>query len=191
MAQRGLTPKQARFVEEYLIDLSATGAARRAGYSERMAQHIGYQLLQKSPVQEAIAALKAARSQRTQIDADWLLRRLAAQADADLADLYDEQGGLKPVREWPDVWRRGLVAGIETFEEFEGQGDERRLVGHTKKLKLFDRIKNLELIGRHVNVGAFREKVELTGKNGGPLEHRHKHDLSDDELAAIASRSGG
>lgn len=169
MSERGLTPKQERFVGEYLKDLNATQAAIRAGYSAKTAEWIGPQLLGKTHVSEAIAAKMAERSQRTQIDADWLLLRLAEYADADLSDLHTQDGALKPVSEWPAAWRKGLVAGVEVFEEFAGSGPDRELIGHTRKVKLADRIKVLELIGRHIDVGAFREKVEVSGKDGGPV----------------------
>ena len=60
-----LSPKQARFVAEYLLDLNATAAAKRAGYSAKRAAEQGYQLLQKTTVQEAIAQAQKARSKRT------------------------------------------------------------------------------------------------------------------------------
>jgi len=66
----GLTDQQQRFVEEYLIDLNATQAAIRAGYSEKTADSIGLQLLRKTQVAEAIADAKAERSEQTQIDAE-------------------------------------------------------------------------------------------------------------------------
>lgn len=160
---KGLTPKQARFVEEYLKDLNATAAAIRAGYSAKTAEWLGPRLATKSHVAAAIAAKMAERSQRTQVDADWLLRRLADIADADMADLYAEDGTLKPVREWPVVWRKGLVAGVEVVEEKGG--------GLLRKVKLADRLKGLELIGRHIDVGAFRDRVvnELVDASGAPL----------------------
>lgn len=168
---KGLTPKQQAFVDEYLIDLNATKAAIRAGYSEKTAGWIGPELLGKTHIAEAIAWRMAERSRRTQIDADWLLRRLAMLADADIADLYDDAGMLKPAKNWPEAWRKGLVAGVETLEEFErDESGAKQLTGYTKKLKLADRLKNLELIGRHVGVGAFRDQVAVTGKDGGPVQ---------------------
>lgn len=183
---RELTPRQADFVAEYLKDLNATQAAIRAGYSAKMAQHLGYQLLQKPPVQAAIAAALAARTQRTQIDADHVLRRLAEQDAADLADIIADDGTVKPISQWPAVWRRGLVAGIEvvTF------GNAEKGLGEITKLKLADRMKNLELMGRHTAVGAWRDKVELMGKDGGPVQVQvSAHELTDDELARIAAGS--
>lgn len=160
-----LTPKQQRFVDEYMKDLNATQAAIRAGYSARTAEWQGPQLLGKPHVAKAVQDAKAQRSERTKIDADWVLRRLADQADADMSDLYTEGGTLKPVKDWPEVWRKGLVAGVEVIEEYERSDDGgRELIGHTKKVKLFDRMKNLELIGKHVFVGAFAEKLMMTGK---------------------------
>ena len=161
-----MTPKQERFVEEYLVDLNATQAAIRAGYSAKTAEWIGPQLLSKTHVAEAIRAAKVARSERTRIDADWLLTRLAQVADADAADILNADGTLKPVAEWPDAWRKTLVQGVEvvTF------GNADRGVGELVKVKMADRLKVLEMIGRHIAVGAFRERVELTGKNGGPVQ---------------------
>lgn len=158
-----LTPRQKRFVDEYLIDLNATQAAIRAGYSAKTAYSQGERLLSHVEVAAAISAAQQARSERTKIDADWVLHRLALEAEADLNDLYDETGALRPVREWPLIWRQGLVAGVETETRRDGQGEDAELVT-VRKVKLSDRIKRLELIGKHIAVGAFSEKVEHGGE---------------------------
>lgn len=154
-----LTPKQALFVKEYLVDLNATQAAIRAGYSEKTAEQQGFQLLKKTSVASTLAEAQAERSKRVEIDADWVLRRLADEADADIADLYADDGSLKPVKEWPLIWRQGLVGGIDV-EEIRIEGVT---VGQVKKLKLSDRTKRIELIGKHVGVQAFRDQVQTTG----------------------------
>lgn len=151
-----LTPKQERFVAEYMVDLNAEQAALRAGYSATTARR-GV-LLSDPRVQRAMAEGLKARADRTQINADWVLRRLAAMADADMADLCGPDGGLLTVDRWPEVWRRGLVAGVEFAEEVGQDGE----AGATlRKVKLADRLKVLELIGRHVDVGAWRDKVDV------------------------------
>lgn len=161
-----LTDKQRRFVDEYLIDLNATQAAIRAGYSEKTAYRTGADNLRKPQIAEAVAKAKSQRSERTKIDADWLLRRLADEAEADVADLYDESGQLLPVKDWPEIWRKGLVAGLDV-EEITIEGVK---IGMIKKLKLSDRTKRLELIGKHVDVQAFREQVGHSGPDGGPIQ---------------------
>lgn len=155
-----MTPKQERFVEEYLIDLNGTQAAIRAGYSPATANEQASRMLAKVNIQEAVAEAKKQRSERTNIDADWLLTRLAQEADADLAELYSDSGALLPVSEWPMIWRTGLVSGLDVTEE-KGEGGAK--VGEVTKIKLSERIKRLELIGRHVSVQAFKEQVEHTG----------------------------
>jgi len=159
-----LTQKQAAFVREYLIDLNATKAAIRAGYSEASASDIAGQLLGKTHVRSAIDSALAGRAEKTQINAEWVLTRLAAEATADIADLYDpETRALKPVHEWPLIWRQGLVQGIEVDELFEGHGEDRIHVGHVRKIRLDNRIKRLELIGKHIGVKAFEEQVAVKG----------------------------
>ncbi|WP_084640195.1 terminase small subunit [Kaistia adipata] len=162
-----LTPKQAAFVREYLIDLNATQAAARAGFSARTANQQGARLMTNPDVRGAIDVAMLARSERTEIDADWVLKRLVDEAEADLADLYDSKtGALKPVHDWPLIWRKGLVQGIEVDELFEGRGEGRTHVGHVRKLKLDNRIKRIELIGKHVGVKAFEEQVAMRGLEG-------------------------
>lgn len=150
-----LTPKQQAFVDEYLIDLNATQAAIRAGYSARTANEQAARLLAKASVSAAVSAAKAARSEKTGIDATWVLARLAMEAQADLADLYDDGGNLKPVKDWPLVWRQGLIQGVETVREGSGES-----ISIVDKVKISDRIKRIELIGKHVGVQAFKDRVE-------------------------------
>jgi phage terminase small subunit len=155
-----VTPLQAKFVGEYLIDLNATQAAVRAGYSPDTARQIGSENLSKPDIAEAIIAAKSDRSRRTGIDAAWLLTRLADEAEADLSDLYDDAGALKPVKDWPAIWRKGLVAGIKAIEERDDRGN---VVGVLREVKLSDRVKRLELIGKHIDVQAFKDRVEHSG----------------------------
>lgn len=157
-----MSPKQQKFVDEYLIDLNATQAAVRAGYSPETAYSQGQRLLKNVEVAAATAKAVAARSERTQVDADWLLVRLAEEAKADVADLYDDKGHLLAVKDWPLIWRQGLVAGIETLREKVGEdenGDPE--FATVQKIKLSDRIKRLELIGRHVDIQAFQDRVKV------------------------------
>ncbi|MGX1353382.1 phage terminase small subunit [Bradyrhizobium elkanii] len=173
-----LTPKQSRFVEEYLRDLNATQAAIRAGYSAKTAGDQGAQLIAKPHILAAIEAAKGARSAETKIDAAWVLKRLAVEADADMADLYFENGAIKPVHEWPKIWRQGLVAGVEHVEIKDAEGNATG--DHVVKIKVSDRVRRLELIGKHVNVNAFQEQVNHTGL-----------DALGDRLERALARAGG
>ena len=84
-----LTPKQERFVQEYLVDLNATAAAKRAGYSGKRASELGYQLRQKTTVQAAIQKAIQARSRRTEVTQDYVIGKLREIADKDASDAQD------------------------------------------------------------------------------------------------------
>lgn len=155
-----LTAQQHRFCEEYIKDLDGKNAAIRAGYSQRTAEQIAYQLLQKPHVLARVAELQDKRSQRTQIDADYVLHRLAEIDQMDFLDIMDDDMSLKPLSQWPKVWRQYLTS-FELAELFEGRGDDRAMVGVLKKIKWPDKVKNLELLGKHVSVNAFRERVDV------------------------------
>jgi phage terminase small subunit len=159
-----VTPKAERFVQEYLIDLNATQAAIRAGYSAKTANEQASRLLTNVSVRSAVEAAQKARAEKTGIDAEWVLRRLHDDATADLADLYDESGNLKAIHDWPKVWRTGLVAGIETAQERDGSDAEGNPVYATvRKVKLSDRVRMVELIGKHVDVAVFKEQIAMSG----------------------------
>ncbi len=98
-----LTDKQARFVEEYLVDLNATKAAIRAGYSEKSARQIGAETLHKPEVAQAVSKALSARSARTGIDQDWVLTRLVENAERALQS--------KPVLD-----RKGAATGVYAYQ---------------------------------------------------------------------------
>jgi phage terminase small subunit len=155
-----LTAKQQAFVTEYLIDLNATQAAIRAGYSKRGAKDQAWQLMQRPEIAEAISAAIEARNERTKVDADYVLNRLTEIDQMDLLDILEDDMSIKPLSKWPKVWRQSL-SGFDIAEMFEGAGKERDLVGLMKKIKWPDKVKNLELLGKHVNVNAFRDQVSV------------------------------
>ncbi len=86
-----LTPKQERFVQEYLVDLNATAAAKRAGYSEKNAGKIGPELLGKTRISAAIQEAIQRRSQRTEVTQDYVIGKLKAIADKTASDAPDSE----------------------------------------------------------------------------------------------------
>ncbi|EML0361272.1 terminase small subunit [Providencia rettgeri] len=157
-----LTDKQEMFCREYLVDLNATQAAIRAGYSDKTANRTASENLSKPDIQLRISELLKKRSDRLQIDADYVLNRLVEIDQMDVLDILHDDGGIKPIHEWPKVWRTSL-SGMDLAEMFESKDGERDLVGIMKKIKWPDKVKNLELLGKHVKVQAFKDKVEHSG----------------------------
>ena len=159
-----LRGKQAAFVQEYLIDLNATQAAIRAGYSEKTAAKIGSENLIKPDIAEAIRLEQENRKQRTQIDADYVLKRLVEIDQMDAKDILNDDGAIKPISQWPKIWRQYL-SGIDVTEI----SNEGAIIGQIKKIKWPDKVKNLELLGKHIGVGAFSEKLQLSNDPDNPL----------------------
>lgn len=156
-----LTAKQQRFVVEYLVDLNATQAAIRAGYAKKGAKDQAYQLMQRPEIAAAIKSAMEARNKRTKVGADYVLQRLVEIDQLDVIDILEDDLSLKPLKQWPKAWRQYLV-GFDLAEMFEGQGKERDMVGILKKIKWPDKVRNLELLGKHVNVNAFKEQLDVT-----------------------------
>ncbi len=133
-----LTPKQQCFVDEYLIDLNATQAAIRAGYSPRTARAIACENLAKPDIQEAIAEAKRERSEATKIDAEWVLRQAV---ELHLRCMQEIKPALHPRT------RRQMKDGdgnlLFTFNAAAAS-------------------RALELIGKHVDIGAWKDRLEVS-----------------------------
>jgi len=158
-----LTPKQAVFVQEYLIDLNGTQAAIRAGYSEDSARQMGSENLSKPYIKESIDIALDARARRTEITADRVLSEIAKLALYNVQDLLnDSDGSLKAIH---DIERDVTAAITEiTTKTISKDGDD--LVLETK-VKLSDKGQNLERLGKHLKL--FTDKVDVGGQGDNPL----------------------
>ena len=148
-----LNAKQARFVEEYLIDLNATQAAIRAGYSERTAKQQGQRLLTNVDVAAAVSAGQKARSARTEITQDRVLEELAKIGFSDLRKVFTPAGGILDPQDWDDE-TAGAISSLEVVRRHQGDKDEdgNNLVEYTHKIKVWDKLSALEKLGKHLGM---------------------------------------
>lgn len=156
-----LTAKQQRFVEEYLVDLNATQAAIRAGYSEATAKEQGSRLLTNVNIAEAIAEAQKARSERTGITADRVLQELARIGFSDLRNCLTSEGHLVDPQDWDDD-TAAAISSLEVVKTNRGEKEEKdRPIEYTHKIKVWDKNSALEKIGKHL--GMFVDRSHLTG----------------------------
>lgn len=154
-----LTPKQAVFVGEYLIDGNATRAAMAAGFGAAGAHVQGTRLLRNVKVAAAIAAGQARRAQKLEITAERVLGELAKLAFYDVGELFDEKGNILPVHRM-DEMSRAAIAGMETeTRDVPGGGPSRCVI---RKVKLADKGLNLERLGRYLKL--FTDRIEHDGR---------------------------
>lgn len=174
-----LTDKQALFVQEYIVDLNATQAAIRAGYSEDTAGVIGYENLNKPYIADAIQEAMDLRAERVGITADRVLVELARMGFADIRHIFTASGELRDIATLPDE----VAAAVQQVEvvtkpSADLDKDGNRTVEYVHKIKLADKKASLELLGKHLKL--FADRVEHTGKDGAPIETK---DLSDNAIA--------
>lgn len=160
---RSLTAKQAKFVDEYLIDLNATKAAIRAGYSEKTADQQACQMLKKTQVASAIANRMRDREVRTEITQDRVLKEVARLAFLDIRKAFNEDGSLKPINQLDDD-TAAAVAGLDVSEISAG---DNAVIGALKKIRLSEKKGALELLMRHL--GMLNDKMKLQGDAENPL----------------------
>jgi phage terminase small subunit len=155
-----LTPKQARFVDEYLIDLNATQAAIRAGYSEKTAYSAGERLLRNVEVAEAIAAKRKRLEVKTEITQERVLLEYARIAFLDPRKLLDNTGRPLPIQELDDDTARG-IAGIKVVDKYTPSTEEGGLpdISTVLEYRLVDKKGALDSVARHL--GMFNDKLNL------------------------------
>ena len=145
-----MTKKQKRFVEEYLIDLNATQAAIRAGYSPHTAKDIGCENLAKPNISAAISLAMAERSKRTGINQDRVLQELARIGFAKITDVVD-----------PDTAKIRPDASEDDLACIQSIKIKPNEFGTEREVKLYDKKSALVDLGKHL--GLFKDKMELTG----------------------------
>ena len=148
MSTKKLTPKQNRFVDEYLIDLNATQAAIRAGYSKNSARQIGDENLSKPVIAAAVAKAKRDRSESTKVDAEWVLRQAV---ELHMRCMQE----IRPVRN-PKTGKQVYDDDGNALFTFNAAAANRAL----------------EIIGKHVEVAAFRDRLEISSGSELSLEER-------------------
>ena len=158
MADKPLTPKQQVFVDEYLIDLNATQAAIRAGYSEKTAHSIGHENLSKPEIVDAITHAKAERSKRTQVTSDMVIAELAKIGFSDLRNVLTKSGQLIDPQDWDDA-TAGAISSIEVVARLGGNGDDNEPIDYTHKIKTWVKGCALEKLG--TNLGMFVDTSEV------------------------------
>jgi phage terminase small subunit len=156
--QCDLTDKQRLFCDEYLIDLNATQAAIRAGYSPKTADQQASRLLTNVKVQEYIKGKQGKLADKLEITQERVLQEYAKVAFFDIRKIYTDLNSLKAIQDI-DENSAAAIAGIEVTEESEYIDGTKVNTGYTKKIKVHNKISALEGLGRHL--GLFNDKLKL------------------------------
>lgn len=167
-----LTAMQEAYCQSYIkTPENQTQAAINAGFSPNTAAVKASVMMRDERIQKRIAELMEERNKRMRVSADYVLMRLVEIDQMDVLDILNDDGGMKPIAEWPKVWRTSLsamdIATIKTTQaSLQKENGEADLsvedVEHIlKKVKWPDKVKSLELIGKHVDVNAFKERLDV------------------------------
>lgn len=143
--------KQEHFCKEYLIDLNATQAAIRAGYSEKTARQQGQRLLTKVDIQSRIAELKEERSRRIDITADMVVQEIAKIAFSDLGDFmtWNVDGEISMLPQ-EDI-DTAVLQSIKSNRILRPIGEDEEIIDASLEVKLHPKMKALELLYKHTN----------------------------------------
>lgn len=168
-----LNPRQRAFVAEYLLDLNATQAAIRAGYSPETAGPGAAQVLNNTKVAEAIAVGKAQRLATVNIKAETILSEIDALARSNVSHYVISDEGQVTLAEGAPRNAMSAVASIKRKTRVDKDGS----VTYDVELKLWDKPGSLKLMGKHTGIKACFDRVELTGPDGGPIPIIAVHSL--------------
>lgn len=155
--QKPLSKKHRAFIHEYLVDLNATQAAIRAGYSAKTAVVQGPRLLGDARINLAIQEAQSKRLHKLELKAENVLAEIMRLAFTDARKLFREDGTLKPPQEWDDA-TAAAVAGVDVVEMGASKGAGPSLL-YTKKVKLWDKRASLELLCR--NLGLLKDRIDV------------------------------
>ena len=156
-----MTEAQKRFCDEYLLDFNATRAYRSAYpkcKTDESARRAGSRLLTNVDIQKYLQEQKEELKEKINVTKEQVINQMVRIAFGDIRKLYNENGGMKNIQDL-DADTATILTGIETTEEFDGYGEDREQIGYTKKVKIADKTKALDMLGKYF--GIFKEKVEI------------------------------
>ena len=185
-----MTPKQRRFVEEYLVDLNATAAAKRAGYSAKWASSRGFRLLRHPEVAAAVAKAQARRAARTRVSADRVVTELAKVAFGDPRRLLSWGPDGVVLRDSGELTEAEAALVSEVSET-------RTAAGGTRKVKLHCKLTALNALGKHLGLfgnGRQSALARALAQNGGGENGKDDNgeaDAADDPRERLARRIAG
>lgn len=184
-----LTDKEKRFVDEYMIHQSGAKAAALAGYSERNAGRIAWALMQRPLIAEAIEARQAKLAAKLGVTTERILEELAKIGFSDIRKAFTESGGIKRPEEWDEDFA-GAMSSVKVITRQSGERDEddRPILENVHEFKAWDKLAALEKLGKHL--GMFKDKLELTGKDGGPVEVAQYDDKTKARALALILAKG-
>ena len=151
-----LRPKHARFVQEYLVDLNATQAAIRAGYSAKTADREGYRLLRNAEISAAVQAGQQARLQEAGLTATRVLEELRRVGFMNIRGLFEADGRLKPVTEWSEE-HLAAVASVDIVTVAREDAPPAQV----HELRLWNKVAALDTLAKHF--GLLKERLEVEG----------------------------
>lgn len=156
----GLTPKEEIFAQTYVATKKLKEAAIAAGNAPKTASQTGYVILERPHVKARVDSLLKAQARDAKFTADEILLELKRLALLDPVELYNVDGTLRNIHEMPEHARRAIKE-ITVEEVYEGRGDERRFIGYSRKVKVFDKLSAIEKAMKHL--GLLTEKLEVHG----------------------------
>ncbi len=154
-----LTPKQAQFCKEYIVDLNATQAYIRAGYSARSAEVESFKALRIPKIKAEIQRLMEIRSKKVELTAESVLEEIKKVAFLDIREGFNDDGTMKQPKDWSDDFAKGVTSLKARIEKVAGSDDE---FAEIKELRTNDKLRALELCGKHLKL--FTDKVEHSGE---------------------------
>ena len=160
--EKKLNTKQKLFALEYIKEPNATKAAIAAGYSKKTAYAIGHKLLKIAEIQRLIESKVTKKIEKAELSAEKVLKEIANIAFFNIQDLYNEDGTFKKIHELPEHVARA-IASIEATELLSNdeEGDKKKAI-LLKKIKIYDKKKNLENLGRYFALFTDQMKMDAT-----------------------------
>lgn len=157
--------KQKKFAKEYLVDLNATKAAIRAGYSEKSAYSQGHDLLKKPEIQDLIQKGREEAEKRTEVSLDRVIEEMAKVAFSDLRKTLGPGGVLLDPSEWDDD-TAAAIASLEVVSQPAGKDENgNTIIERVHKIKTWDKMSALEKLGRHLGLGDKKKDEQADALN--------------------------